>query len=407
MHIQCSNGSPMVNTIDHLPLLPLFVYYASHYFSPTITTWKQDELGMYHTLRLHGRIRHIELALSPSNLHEVLALMDENFPILEHLSLTSSFSPYGEYRLPPTLPKGFLAPNLRHLALFGICLPKRLRLLTSTVSLVTLTISSIQTSSYFRPKLLVARLQSLPLLEELTIEFSILIPRPGTEGELLGEDGAPLTLPRLKTLRFCGASTYLESLVAQMSVPLLENLTIRLFKIAFLLPHLSHLVNNTKAFKLSSAKVGFHHDEVYISTIHDNIDHGLELVPFTLCVSCEPLDRQIDCVAQICHALTLTLSGVTELSLYYEGIPTELRNGTIDSATWHKLLRSFIGVKELYINDVLSEELSRALQANEVESHPGFLPKLQSIHARRNLFTSFIDTRQVMGRSVLFEWYQW
>jgi hypothetical protein len=67
-----------------------------------------------------------------------------------------------ENSIPLTLPKAFLAPNLRHLALPGISPPKRLRLLTSTVSLVTLKLSNIQTSSYFRPRLLVARLRPSP-----------------------------------------------------------------------------------------------------------------------------------------------------------------------------------------------------------------------------------------------------
>ena len=83
-----------------------------------------------------------------------------------------------------------------------------------------------------------------------------------------------------------------------------------------------------------------------------------------------------------------------------------MRNGAIDSATWHDLLRSFIGVKQLRISNALLEELSRALQVDEVGLDPGFLPNLQSIRTRRNLYTSFIDTRQVVGRPVQFKGYQ-
>ena len=303
MYVKCTNGSPMVNTLDHLPLLPLFVQYDySHYLAPTVP--KQDELGIYYTLRLHGRIRHIELNLPSSILHKSLALMNENFPILEHLSILGDSG----HRLPLTLPKAFLAPNLRHLTLIGIGLPKRLRVLTFTISLVTLNLRNIQTSSYFRPRLLVARLRSLPLLEELTITFSIPIPRPSTERELLGEEGAPITLPNLKSLQFHGVGAYLESFVAQIRVPLLERIEITLFnQIAFVLPHLFYLIDNTKVFKLSSATVGFHHNEVSVSMGHD---HGLGRIYFFLWVRCKPLDWQIDCAAQICHAFIPTLSGV-------------------------------------------------------------------------------------------------
>ena len=131
----------MVNTLDHLPLLPLFVHY--HYSHHSLhhsayTVLGQDEFKIYHTLRSHGRIRHMKLSLPPSILQNVLPLMKEYFPILEHLYLSSWFSTGGGHRLPLTLPKTFLAPNLQHLTLIGIGLPKRLRVLTSALSLVTL-----------------------------------------------------------------------------------------------------------------------------------------------------------------------------------------------------------------------------------------------------------------------------
>jgi hypothetical protein len=59
-------------------------------------------------------------------------------------------------------------------------------------------------------------------------------------------------------------------------------------------------------------------------------------------------------------------------------------------------------VNQLHIYPGLTEELSRALQVDEVGSDPGFLPNLRSIGAAHNLFTSFIDTRRVVGRPVEF-----
>jgi hypothetical protein len=122
-----------VNTLDHLPPLPLFVDYRStkriRYYDATILT-EQDESVIYHALQFHNRVRHIDLDLVPSILHKVLVLMDKHFPMLEHLSLSSSDA----NGIHLTLPKAFLAPNLRHLSLPSTILPKRLRLLTSTVT---------------------------------------------------------------------------------------------------------------------------------------------------------------------------------------------------------------------------------------------------------------------------------
>ena len=399
MHIKCTNGSPIVGTLDHLPPLPLSISYTP--FTTILT--EQDELGIYHALRLPGRIRRIELVLWPSVLQKVVMLMGEHFPILEHLSLSFATTTI-DNSLPLTLPKGLLAPNLRHLVLPRISPPRRLRVLTSTDSLVKLVLSNIQASSYFRPRLLVARLSSLPLLEELVIGFSIPIPRPSTERELLGE-GAPITLPSLKTLRFKGVGAYMESLVAQIRAPLLERLEITLFnQIAFALPNLSSLINITEAFKLPNAAVGFDRNEVYVTMVHDMHDSS-EWGPFSISVICEPFDWQIDCAVGICHALIPALSSVEDFMIgcpYGFQIPTALENDEIDGTTWHELLRSFIGMKELYINEVLLEELSHALQVDEVGLDPGFLPNLRSIHAANNLFTAFIDTRQALGRPVQF-----
>ena len=395
MHIHCTYGTPAVDMLGHLPPLPLLVDYRD----TSVPIKEQDELGIHHALLLRDRVRYIDLDLPPSILHKCLVLMDAHFPILEKLSLSFTADRFATL----ALPKAFLAPNLRHLDIPSIGPSRRLRFLTSSVSLVRLGLQSIQASSYFRPRLLVARLSSLPQLEELFIQFSIPIPRPSAEREMLGEEGTPVTLPNLKILSFKGVSAYLESLVAQIRVPLLSLLDITLFnQIAFALPHLSHLINITEGFKLPAARVYFLHDTVSIITAH----HGSRWSegPFHLHVKCNQLDWQIDCAAQICTALVPALSGVERFALdfYDKRLPTEWQNGEIDGTTWNELLRLFIGVEQLHIHNGLLEELSRALQVDEIGSEPGFLPNLQHIVASANFFSSFINTRGVVGRPVQF-----
>ena len=397
IHIECSKGRPKANELDHLPKVPLLLYHSGY------TLPEEDELWLYHILRwLRDRVFRINLHLPPSILDNIVALMDQPFPILEDLSLSFTENGY-----PLTLPKEFLAPNLRDLALPNISPPRGLWLLAPAVSLITLQFKDIQTSSYFGPRILVDRLQSLPQLRELHIIFSTPIPRPGTEWELLGEPGAPVTLPNLRRLWFTGVGTYLESLVAQIRVPLLEELRITLInQFAFALPHLFHLINITNAFELPGAEINFGLDAVDISTFK-YVDSAVMYAirkRLELHVRCKPLDRQIDCATQICHGLIPVLSGAEELKIRYisKEISSELRNGEIDSATWRGVLRSFTGVKYLDISWVLLEELSLALQEDQVGSDPRFLPSLRSITAEDNLFTSFINTRQAAGRPVRF-----
>ena len=419
MHILCTNGSPIVDTLDHLPPLPLLIDYLDR-GDPTLTIssfpWDEtrvvsgeDELGIYHALRLHGRVRHINLhVVSPSTLDKSLRLMDRPFPILEHLSLSLTgdvMTSLGDVMF--TLPGAFLAPTLRHLDLLGIRLPKRLRLLSSTPSLVTLKLTNIQASGYFHPRLLVVRLESLPQLEELSIGFSIPTPRPSSERLLLGKQGTPVMLYNLKSLAFRGVSAYLERLISLIRAPVLRELDITLFnQLAFTLPHLSHFVNITEKIKFThTAAIDFHPGS-FITLTH----YG----GFKLCVKCRSSDWQMDCAAQICSALMSALSGVETLniggqiySLLGSDSETDEVDDTIGSRTWHELLRLFVSVKELDIGPVLTVVLSRVLEVDEIGLDPGLLPDLREIVSGRpwnldlnSLFGSFIHARQIAGRPI-------
>jgi hypothetical protein len=400
MYIQCTNGTPIVGTLDHLPPLPLFIDYRD----TTTPITPQDELAIHHALRLRDRVRHIDLRLPPSILHTFLPLVNKPFSLLEHLSL--SYANRGDPNL--VLPKTFLAPNLRHLNLVGIDIPKRLRLLTSTVSLVTLVFTNIRAPGYFLPRLLAARLQSLPQLENFSVGFAVPIPRPRAQSDLLSKRGATMTLPNLKHLAYQGVGAYLECLVAQIRTPLLERLEITLFnQIAFELPHLSRFTNIMEGLKLPIAKVNFGRNTVSVITDHPNSPQYDGRI--SLHVICRQMDWQIDCATQICNVLMHRVFGVEELILTFheETMPTEWENGEIDDTTWHDLLRAFVGVKELHVCAALSQELSRALQVDDVlGSDSGFLPNLQEIVSEfegsdaENLFSSFIHARQIAGNPV-------
>ncbi|KAI9438949.1 hypothetical protein H4582DRAFT_104829 [Lactarius indigo] len=397
LQILCTNGSPKVDTLDHLPLLPLIVDYRD-----TIATITQhDESAIHHALVLWDRVRHIDLHLPPSILHKLLVHMDENFSMLEYLSISSTIKEDTSLALPKT----FLTPHLRHLTLHGIDVPNRLRLLSSTVSLVVLVITDIQASGYFPPRPLVAHLSSLPQLEELSIGFSTPIPRPSVGRELSGQR-LTVTLPNLKRLKFQGVSAYLECFVAQIRAPLLERLDITLFnQLAWVLPHLSYLINTATALKLPTATVFFGNEVSIITDHHLTQQNG---APFTLRVICKELDWQIDCAAQICSALIAPLSDIQELRLDFDGevMPTEWPNGEIDTTTWHELLRQFIGVNKLRICAALSEELSRALQMGEDGLDPSLLPGLQEIvtelYGKRadDLFGWFVNARRLADNPV-------
>jgi len=237
--------------------------------------------------------------------------MNQPFVTLGHLSLSSTTEENREINsfknkkkkerkteenTSLVLPRTFLALNLRHIALRGIRLPKRLRLLTSTSLLVTLSLTHTRASGYFCPRLLVARLQPLLQLEELSICFTVPLPRPSAEGELLNKRGTPVTLRNLKHLTFVGVSAYLESLLAQIETPFLERLNVKLFmQMDFALLHLSRFISVTEKIKSDFLVVTFGHNAVSITT-RSGTPADERIV---LSVRCRQLDWQIECAAQV------------------------------------------------------------------------------------------------------------
>ena len=369
----------------------------------TTTVGAPETWGIIHALQMRDRVRRVVLHMPTSSLEDLLVLMDEPFPILEQLTISSTTE-----GMSPILPETFLAPNLRHLTLSGIPLPRELTLL-SIVSVVTLTLTNIQATSYFLPKDLLTHLRSFSQIEELTIGFSIPLPRPSSESELSDVLEIPVTLPTLRRFVFKGVAAYLNSLVAQIRAPLLEQLCTTLFnQIAFALPHLSDFTNAAPALKLPMAKIIFKHDEVLVVSKHPTQQVGSRHSEFALHVICRPFDWQIDSMAQICRSLMPVLSFVEELTLDFDGkgILAEWQNGAVDGVAWHELLRPFIGVNTLRVCRALVRELSCALRIDDVGLDPGLLPSLRElipdISGRHtdDSFASFIDACQVAGRPV-------
>jgi hypothetical protein len=403
MHILCTNGTPTVDTLDHLPSLPLVIDYQD----ATETMRTKDKRGVSQALQLRARVLRVVFTISPAVLKMLLPLMDDSFPILEHLCLSSTVRDEDAGLI---FPETFTAPNLRHLSLLGIGLPTGLPLLSSTLSLVSLTLADIQPSGYFIPKHLVARLRSLPQLEELSIIFATPIPRPSAEEELLGTlEPTPATLPVLKRLTFRGVSSYLECLLAQISAPLLEHLNIALFnQAAFALPHLSRFTHAPEGLKRPIVSVIFEYDAVSVITSERGQERPDGPPSSSFRVMCRQFEWQVDCAVQICNALRPVLSRVEGLTLDFGGqrTPTDWQDGAVDVGTWRALLRPFVAVRKLRVCHALAWELSSALQPDGAGLNPMLLPSLRELapqleaeHAI-NAFGEFVDARLIAGQPV-------
>ena len=393
------NGSPSIDTLSHLPPLPLVIDYSD--ITRTITVGRKDVENMRFGLQEHGHVRQVSLRAPSSRLHMWLEPMDKLFPRLEDLSLLSTTTEEMMLILPDT----FQAPNLRHLALHGISLSKELPLLSSAIALSTLSLTHVGASFYFPPGHLISHLQSLPYLEELSIGFAIPIPLPSSERELLPPPILPVTLPTLRQLTFRGVDVYLDNLVAQINTPLLERLNLTLFfDLAFTLVNLTEFIHRTEGLECLVTQVIFSKDgaSIYAGSYEQS---GVGQLSFH--VSCEPLDWLIDSATQVCSALGDVLLAVQELTLDLDvdGMPSDWET-TLDKTMWLELLLPFIGVKKLHIGSSLAREVSQALESDDGGLVSELLPDLQELEVQleiddaKKMFSAIVQTRESLGRPI-------
>ena len=393
-----TNDSPSMDTLRHLPPLPLVIDYSDR----TGTITRKDESNMYLGLQQHDRVRRVILQAPSSRLRMWLESMNKLFPRLENLSLVSTTT---DSKMSLVAPELLQAPNLDHFSLHGIDLPKGLSSLSSTTALSTLSLTNIQESCYFPPGHLVTHLQGLPHLEDLSIGFGIPIPLPSSEEKLLPVPLPPVTLPTLRRLTFRGVGVYLDNLVAQINTPVLELLDLTLlFELAFTLVNLTKFIGRIEGFGCLVSRILFNKDG---ASIEAGFNEQRTIRKLSIHVNCEPLDWQLDSSAQVCRALGRALSAVEELTLDLDvgGMESDWEE-PLDSTLWHELLLTFIGVKKLHVGPSLALELSQSLDSVAGGLVLELLPELEKLEVQleaghsKSVFSLFLKTRESVGRPV-------
>ena len=402
----CTYGTPVADMLAHSPPFPLIVHYAAR--GRGITT--DDEQGIIFTLKQRERILRVRITeLDTSLLEKFIAIMDEEYPILKLLIITT---PLEDKRTILIFPENLQAPHLRLLWLkgFQVAIPIGSRLLTTAVSLVTLTLAMTHPSTYFHPNHLLQWISLMHQLESLIILFEFSIPNRDVERQLTHMPIiAPVTLPNLRHFVFRGVSTYLEALVHRITSRRLKKLQIELFsQLTFFVPHLMQLMNTAEDLRFHSADL-FFIDRKAILTIYPQGGIGnIDMRAFDIRVFCWHLDWQVSSIVQISNSLNQVFSAVEYLNLVHEvhGRSFEEHN-EVDRAEWRRLLRPFSNVKTLRIVEApwLIEELSRCLRLEDGELPLEVLPELQELtySGSRDTgdgFTSFIDARRNAGRPV-------
>jgi hypothetical protein len=314
----CTYGTPVADMLAHSPPLPLIVHYATE--GRGITT--DDEQGVIFALKQRDRVLRVRLAgMDASLLEKFIAIMDEEFPILEHLVIGLLDEDKSTIL---TFPETLHAPHLRLLFLRGFALPIGSRLLTTAVSLVTFYLVMVHPSTYFHPNNLLQWISLMPQLETFGIYFNISIPNRNVEMQFTHTPIiAPITLPNLRYFLFLGVSTYLEALVRRITTPRLEKLNIEFFnQLTFSVPCLLEFLNTTENLRFDSAVFEFFDGEVNVTLFY----RGETGYAFGIGILCWHLDWQISSMVQIFNPLSQMFSAVEHLDLRHEYMAGHLKS---------------------------------------------------------------------------------
>ena len=248
---------------------------------------------------LNRSMYHVRLSLSDSLVEKVATAMQEPFPVLTRLFLTSEWDDYV-----PALPANFLggsAPRLQAIGLCNIPYPALPTLLLSTNDLVKLHLRNIPRAGHISPEAMVASLAVLPKLEIFVMEFYCCDYRHDRIGP------PPVTriiLPALAYFVFRGASEYLEDLVGRIDGPHLNYISITTYSpIVFQAAQLSRFIDQSvgKLAQCRNAEVSFLYRAVTFNFCHRPDDSGQDR---TTVISYEGINWED---TQVLHQLPVTL----------------------------------------------------------------------------------------------------
>ena len=396
----CTYGTPVRKNLGCWPPLPIILDYftSSNHGNPA----PNDEDDIIAALEHPDRVRGIKLAVTSSLLAKVAPVMQEPFPAMTTLWLSSK-DPNA-----PIIPDVFFsstAPHLQQVYLAGVSFPALPALLLSASDLVDLELNDIPQGGYLSPEAMITSLAALSRLNTLCIWFKSPTSRLQ---QIYPPSSARVVLPSLTAFNFRSSSAYLEHLLARIDTPRLHSFKVTFFnQLDFQLPQLSQFIRRTQMLELAQsrhAQVRVRINNLYIEL--DFEEKGYSGRPLSLCISCQRLDWQVSHLAQIfgqCPAMTSNVD-----QLFIDEVDLQLDPGWedgMDDTDWLRFLRLFTNVKMLYGSKQLAGHIARALGGVSGEMVTEVLPSMETLELEDQTPKSiepFIARRQLSGHPVTF-----
>jgi hypothetical protein len=349
------------------PFLPIAVVCI-----PCHTIDKKGEENLIAALEHRDRISEIHIFDELGKSVERLAVaMQKPFPALTSLYF-SSF-----YERPPILPNAILGgpvPCLREFTLEHVTLSSFPEFALKATYLVTLRLLDIPDPGYisFAPGDIATYLAALPKLKSLTIQFLSNPSRHYYITTLPPE--TPVVLPALEHFRFRGISEYLEDLVSRVSAPLLNQLSIVLFKdIIFDIPELHKFISRAEKF------TPLNHAQLLFDDLMSKIVLGSPM-HFELELICEEPGCQLLSMTDVCQSHLPFLSRVVQLDICEDSwLVVGKSNEIMDPSLWLEFFRPFNSVRSLSVSESWEPLVGAALRELTGGRTLEVLPELQNL----------------------------
>jgi hypothetical protein len=396
LQILCTHRTPVRKNLGIWPVLPIAIDY--RYSGRSLTP--NDEDNLIAALEHPDRICYLRLNVTGSQLEKMVTLMQEPFPVLTRLNISSAD---GNASVLPAEILGVSAPCLQEIRLYGIPFPALPTLLLSASDLVELVLHQIPPTGHISPEAVVASLTALRRLEIFVIQFQFATPRPD---RIHPPPVTRTVLPALTCFIFWGASEYLEDVVAQIDSPQLERIIIYYFNelVGFQVAQLSKFVDRSIGPKLTPfghANINFFCDRATLVMEHQANRPSPDRRPAETLVSCscEAIGWKFSSIAQALSQFSTTLVHLKLCAKLEED--SDFENMEIDE--WLLLLHQLSAVQTLRVCQELAGHVALALEDTTGEMVAGVLPSLELIHLAGQSASSiekFVAARQLSGRPV-------
>ena len=372
IRLHCTYKTPVLKALCLWPGLPITIQYGG---APNLDPpAPKDDDNTIAALKQSDRVSSISLTVT-SSLLEKLSAISEPFTKVEEFVLCS------QDNLQLTFPSSFhLGPRLRTLHLIRIAIPSFPRLLSPSQFLVDIQLHEIPSSGYFPPEAFVNALSGTTQVRSLSLHF-LSLPPSRNYLRLPPLSGERVALPALTYLKYRGTSKYLDSFLARLDAPRLDEIKITFFYQP----------------TMDASQLGrfIHGTELHTSLIQADVETSADAIsifftdsststPLRLQISCKQLDWQLSCMAQVCDQVSLFLSSVIIL-----GIRTAQPLGGRDDVNgeqWLDLLRSFkfSGAKSFWVANELTTDILCVLgPANK--GNTAMLPSLCHVRVQKPL----------------------